>query len=173
MKVILYLATSVNGHTTVSKDGTDWVTPQTIESFDSLNKECGAIVMGKTTYESFGSDFPQKNCLNIVMTNDPELLEKQVEGVLFTNKNPNEVIEVAEEKGFKKLFLIGGMKTNSSFLKDNLIDEVWINIHPIIIGHGKYLFDELQDISTIDLELLESEEFEGGQMLLKYKIKKW
>jgi len=172
MKVILYLATSVNGHTTVSEDGTDWVTPQTIESFDSLNTECGVIVMGKRTYESFGSDFPQKNCLNIVMTNDSELLEKQIDGALFTNKSPKEVIEIAEQKEFNKLFLIGGMKTNSSFLKVNLIDEIWINIHPIIIGNGKYLFEEIQDITTVDLELFESEKFEGNQMLLKYKIKK-
>lgn len=172
MKVIQYLATSINGHITVGDGGTDWVTSQTINDFDKLNNECGVVVMGKTTHESFGSDFPQKDCLNIVMTADKELLNKQIDGALFTDKSPKEVIQIAEEKGFTKIFLVGGMKTNTSFLKDNLIDEIWINIHPLIIGHGKYLFDELQDIATIDLELLESKKVEGGQMLLKYKIKK-
>ena len=170
MKVIQYLATSINGHITIGKNGTDWVTSQTIEDFDKLNKECGVVVMGKTTYESFDSGFPQKDCLNIVMTTDKELLNKQIDGALFIDKSPEEVIQIAEEKGFTKLFLVGGTKTNASFLKDNLIDEIWINIHPIVIGHGKYLFDELPDISTVGLELLESEKFEGGQMLLKYKI---
>ncbi len=172
MKVIQYLATSINGHITVGNNGTDWVTSQTINDFDKLNKECGVVVMGKSTYESFGSDFPQKGCLNIVMTTDKELLSKQSEGALFTDKSPKEVIQVAEEKGFSKLFLVGGTKTNTSFLKDNLIDEIWINIHPLIIGHGKYLFDELQEISIKELELLESEKFGGNQMLLKYKVKK-
>lgn len=172
MKVIQYLATSVNGHITVGDGGTDWVTSQTINGFDKLNKECGVVVMGKTTYESFGSDFPQKDCLNIVITTDKELLNKQIDGALFNDKSPKEVIKIAEEKGFNKLFLVGGTKTNTSFLKDNLIDEVWINIHPLIIGHGKYLFEELQEISTIDLELFESEKLDGGQMLLKYKINK-
>lgn len=172
MKVIQYLATSINGHVTVGDGGTDWVTSQTINDFDKLNKECGVVVMGKTTYESFGSDFPQKDCLNIVLTTDKELLNKQIDGALFTNKSPKEVIQIAEEKGFTKIFLVGGMKTNTSFLSDNIIDEIWINIHPLIIGHGKYLFDEIEEISTADLELLESEKFEGNQMRLKYKIKK-
>jgi dihydrofolate reductase len=172
MKIIQYLATSINGHITVGGNGTDWVTPQTINDFDKLNKGCGVVVMGKSTYESFDSDFPQKYCLNIVMTTDKELLNKQIEGALFTDKSPKEVIKIVEEKGFSQLFLVGGTQTNISFLKDNLIDEIWINIHPIIIGHGKYLFNELHDIETKDLELHESEKFEGGQMLLKYKFKK-
>jgi dihydrofolate reductase len=172
MKVIQYLAISVNGHITVGEDGTDWVTPQTIADFGNLNKESGIVVMGKRTYEMFGPDFPQKNCLNVVMTRDSELLRKQMDGALFTDKSPKGIIQLAEEKGFKRLFLVGGTQTNTTFLKDNLIDEVWINVIPVIIGHGKYLFSELSDISIKDLELYESKPFEGGQMLLKYKIKK-
>lgn len=172
MKVIQYLATSVNGHITVGSDGTDWVTPKTIEDFGKLNLECGVVVMGKRTYEMFGNDFPQKDCLNIVITKDAELLKKEMEGAFFTDKNPNGIIQIAEEKGFKKLFVVGGTKTNTAFLKENLIDEIWINIHPIIIGHGKYLFDEVPEISIKELELFESNPFEGGQILLKYKIKK-
>lgn len=172
MKVIQYLATSVNGHITVGEDGTDWVTPKTIEDFGKLNLECGIVVMGKRTYEMFGNDFPQKDCLNVVMTKDSELLQKQIEGALFTDKSPKEIIQLAEEKGFKQLFLVGGTQTNTSFLKMNLIDEIWINIHPIIIGYGKYLFDEVSEINIRDLELLKSDSFEGGQMLLKYKVKK-
>ena len=106
------------------------------------------------------------------MTTDKELLNKQIEGASFTDRSPKEAIQIAEEKGFTKLFLVGGTKINTSFLKDNLIDEIWINIHPVVIGHGKYLFDELQDTSTVDLELLESEKFGNDQFLLKYKIKK-
>lgn len=128
--------------------------------------------MGKRTFEMFGNDFPQKNCLNVVMTKDPELLNKQIDGALFTDKSPEEIINLAEEKGFKQLFLVGGTKTNDAFLKANLIDEIWINVHPIIIGHGKYLFNEDPDISIKNLELYKSEQFEGGQILLRYKVLK-
>lgn len=172
MKVIQYLAISINGHITVGDDGTDWVTPKTIEDFGKLNLGCGVVVMGKRTYEMFGNDFPQPDCLNIVMTRDPELLKKQMEGALFTDKDPMGIVKIAEEKGFKQLFVVGGTQTNTAFLKANLIDEVWINIHPIIIGHGKYLFDEVPEISIKNLELRDSKPFDGGQMLLKYRVKK-
>lgn len=170
MKVILYLAISVNGHITVGEDGTDWVTPQTINDFGKLNKECGIVVMGKRTFEMFGSDFPQKDCLNVVMTKDANLLQKQMEGALFTDKSPKEIVELAIEKGFNQLFLVGGTQTNTEFLKDNLIDEVWININPIIIGRGKYLFNEVDNLDIKKLELYESKPFDGGQFLLRYKV---
>ncbi len=170
MKIIQYLAISVNGHITVDEDGTDWVTPKTIEDFGKLNLECGVVVMGKRTFEMFGNDFPQKDCLNIVMTKNPELLRKQMDSALFTAKNPRGIVQIAEEKGFKQLFVVGGTKTNTAFLKENLISEIWINIHPIIIGHGKYLFEEVLEISIKDLELYESKPFDNGQMLLKYRV---
>ena len=99
MKLIQYLATSVNGHITVGEDGTDWVTPKTIEDFGKLNLECGVVVMGKRTFEMFGNDFPQSDCLNIVMTKDPELLKKELDGAIFTNRDPEGIVKIAEEKG--------------------------------------------------------------------------
>jgi dihydrofolate reductase len=171
MNVILYLAVSVNGHITLGEDGTDWVTPATIGDFGKLNKECGAVVMGRRTYEMFGEDFPQKDCLNIVMTKDQVLLKKETEGALFTDRNPEGILQMVGDLGFKKLFLVGGTRTNTAFLKSHLINEVWINVHPIIIGHGKYLFEEAEEIELLGLELYESVPFEGGQMLLKYKLK--
>ena len=172
MKIILYLATSVNGHITSGGDGTDWVTPQTLKDFAKLNALCGVVVMGKRTYEMFGNDFRQESCLNIVMTNDQELLKKQIKGALFTNENPQGIVTIAESKGFEKMFLVGGTKINTSFLKSNLIDEIWINIHPIIIGSGKYLFEESQDIDIKKLELCETDDFGMGQVLLRYKVMK-
>jgi dihydrofolate reductase len=170
MKVILYLATSVNGHTTVGSDGTDWVTRETIEDFSKLNIQTGVVVMGKRTYESFGDDFPQPNCLNIVMTKDKSLLSKTIEGALFTDENPRAIVNLVEEKGYKEIFLIGGATANTSFLAAGLINEVWINIHPILIGNGKYLFNEVENIDILNLDLIEFSKFNGNQILLKYSM---
>ena len=81
----------------------------------------------------FGKDFPQPNCLNVVITTDKNLLGKSLDGALFTDKSPKEIVEMATIKGFRKLFLVGGEKINSSFLKDNLIDQIWTNIHPLLL----------------------------------------
>ncbi len=58
MKVILYMATSVNGLITKGKDDSDWVAETDWNEFDSLMRDCGFMVMGRKTYEIFGGDFP-------------------------------------------------------------------------------------------------------------------
>src|SRR5689334_11805472 len=98
MKVILYMATSINGYITKGEDDSDWVSEVDWEEFNALKNESGIIVMGSRTYQQFEDDFPQEGALNVVMTHNPALLSKQVEGALFTDKTPSEVIQMAQEK---------------------------------------------------------------------------
>ncbi len=170
MKVILYMATSVNGYITKGEDDSSWVSDIDWQEFDRLLRESGIIVMGSRTYEQFTNDFPQEGALNVVMTHNPDLLSKQVKGAIFTDKTPTDVIKMAEEKGFTQIMLIGGMTLNTSFLKENLIDEIWLDVHPLLIGQGKTLFKEL-DIFE-ELQLFESRDLGTGQMLLKYRRQK-
>jgi dihydrofolate reductase len=44
-----------------------------------------------------------------------------------------------------------------------LLDEYWLNVHPVAIGHGRPLFED-----RVDLKLLESRVFESGQVFLRY-----
>ena len=41
----------------------------------------------------------------------------------------------------KSVVVTGGSKMNSSFAKSGLIDEVILNVEPVIIGEGIPLFD--------------------------------
>lgn len=141
MKVILYMAISINGYITRGKDDSDWVSKEDWKEFDRLKRECGVMVMGKRTYQQFQDDFPQEGALNVVATHDKNLLGKKIENVFFTDKTPREIIDFADKKGFKQLMIIGGMGLNTSFVKENLMDEVWLSVHPILIGEGKTVVD--------------------------------
>ncbi len=169
-KVILYMATSINGFITRGNDDSEWVSETDWKEFDKLKRESGIIVMGSRTYLQFQNDFPQEGAFNVVMTHDTKLLSKNVEEALFTNKTPEEVVEMAGAKGFSQIMLIGGMHLNTSFLKAGLIDEIWLDIHPIIIGEGKRVFENM-DIFT-NLKMIESRDLGEGQVLVKYAIKK-
>lgn len=168
MKVILYMATSINGCITKGDNDSDWVSDIDWKEFNKLKNDSGVMVMGSKTYEQFGNDFPQEGALNVVMTHDPSLLREDLKGALFTGKSPKEVLKMLEEKGFSQIMLIGGMKLNTSFLKDNLIDEIWVDIHPLLIGEGKAIFEQIKLFH--DLKLLECKQLDGDQILLKYKI---
>jgi len=51
-----------------------------------------------------------------------------------------------------------------------LIDEVGVNIHPVLLGSGITLFLEMD--RQIDLELLACKTFKNGCVLVSYRVKK-
>ncbi len=167
-KLILYMATSLNGYITRGPDDSDWVSEVDWREFDRLKRESKIMVMGSHTYQQFHDDFPQDGALNVVMTHNQKLLSQQIDGALFTEKTPVEVKDMAAEQGYSQIMLIGGMTLNTSFLKAGLIDEIWLDVHPLFIGEGKTLFEKI-DISQ-HTQLFESKDLGSGQMLLKYRL---
>ncbi len=169
MKVILYYATSINGYITHGDNDSDWVSETDWEQFNKLMKDCRIMLMGSVTYEYFGDDFPVEGALNVVMTHQPELLEKgETKEYLFTDKTPEEVIKLAEKKGFQQVMLIGGMNLVTSFMKNNLIDEIWLSVHPLFIGDGKPIIEKTEIFK--ELEFLGSTELSEGLIQLRYEV---
>lgn len=162
------MATSMTGKITAGEDDTSWVESVDVERMDSAMVDCGVMIMGKNTYESFGDELPIGKALLVVMTQSKELLNKNEEGIVFTNNKPAEVLKMLKGKGFKSVLLAGGEKLNSSFLKENLIDEIRIIIKPILIGHGKSLFNVL-DINK-KLKLNKSTKLINDTLELTYTV---
>jgi dihydrofolate reductase len=167
MKTILYMATSITGKTTSGNDDTSWVQETDVERFDTEMTRCGAMVMGKTTYESFGDDLPLGKALLVVMTHDKDLLARNQEGLLFTDSSPKEVLNMLEDKGYQEVMLAGGESLNSAFLSENLVDEIRVIIKPIIIGQGKSLFNVSKDVN---LKLLNNTLLDNGSIELSYEL---
>jgi len=169
MKVILYMATSINGFITKGEDDSNWVSETDWAQFDKLARESKIIVMGRNTYYQFDDDFPVEGALNVVMTHDAELLKKSIENKsLFTEKSPEEVVKFASEKGFEQIMLIGGMTLNTAFMEAGLIDEIWLSVHPLFIGEGKTLTKQFESFQK--LEFLGSTNLEDGLVQLRYKL---
>ena len=169
MKVILYMATSINGLITQGKDDSNWVSKSDWLEFDKLMKQCGIMVMGKRTFEIFGDDFPCEGAINVVMTSNQKLLNQETPtNVIFTNRSPKEIIKMAKDLGFDNLMLIGGMTLNTSFLKDNLVDEIWLSVHPLFIGDGLGVMDKLPLFRK--LKKLKIKELDDDLLQIRYKV---
>ena len=169
MKVILYMAVTTDGFIAKKDDDTAWVSDVDWKIFTKTVKDSGCIVMGRRTYEVSGGDFPYKGAFNIVMTKDLKL-ESSNNDVVFTNKSPREVIKLAQDKGYQKLLIIGGGSVNGSFMKERLIDEVFIDVHPFVFGTGIKVFESFE--GDVKLELVDSKNLDKGQVLLHYKVLK-
>ena len=169
MKITLYMAISIDGYVAGKNDDTSWVSSTDWDNFRKLVKDSRCVVMGRRTYEESGDDFPYDCELNVVMTTNNSLTSTD-KRVLFTDKNPNWIIEFVKRKGFNTLLIIGGGKTNASFLKEQLIDEIIVSVHPIILGEGIKLFEKLKNL--VNLELLGNKQLDEGLVQLHYKVKK-
>lgn len=167
MKVILLMAITLDGkiakHTTQLAD---WTSKADKKIFVAETKKAGVIIMGKTTYDTIGRPLPGR--LNVVMDLEPKT-SKNIPGSLeFTNTPSKELIKELKDRGFKNVILGGGATINGLFLKENLIDEIWLTVEPKIFGEGLSLFKRA-DVD-LGLELIEVKRLDNNVIHVRYKI---
>lgn len=174
MKVTLVMVSSVDGKITQhnAPDIYHWTSIEDQKHFFALIAKHNIIVMGRSTFEAARPVMrltPGK--LRLVMTRSPEKFASEtVPGQLeFTNKHPQEIVADLEKKGYTEMLLAGGASVNTLFLKENLVDELWLTIEPKIFGVGSPLVGvEALDVN-LSLETIEKLN-KQGTLLLKYRI---
>ena len=170
MKTTLFMAVSVNGFVTGLNDDTEWV--KDTEILYKIIAEKGACVMGKRTYlecKKYNA-FPYQGALNVVLTHDKELNKQTTDEVIFTDATLGEVVTLLENKGYAEMIIVGGGNTNGQFLTSNLIDEMIIDVHPIVIDNGVHLFEGA--FPRKNLELVSSSPLDNSMVQIRYKVKK-
>ncbi len=87
--------------------------------------------------------------------------------ILVSGDSMAEARKIKEQVG-KDIWLFGGASLTDELMKNGLVDELWMSVHPILLGSGKPLF-RTQDSRT-QLVLLESKAYETGLVSLRYRI---
>jgi dihydrofolate reductase len=171
MKVILYLATTINGLIAKENDDTSFVTSEEWTSFELISRECGNVVMGKRTFEVTLADgtFPYEDRLNVVMTHQ-KVETNWGKDVVFVSDGPQEVIKVLTDKGYDRAFVAGGGQINSAFMKEGLIDEIYIDVESTVFGRGIPLF--VPEDFEYKLKLLQVNKLSEDTVQLQYKVLK-
>ncbi len=171
MKVILYMAITANGKIAKENDEVFFVSKNSWKIFDVISKKAGNIIMGRRTYEISLADktFPYSERLNVVMAKKP-VKNKWGERAIFTYLAPKEVLNMLEKKGFKTAFIGGGSKINSAFLKEKLVNEIYLDVEPVFIGKGIPLLAESSFETT--LELIDTKKLSSNEVQLHYRVKK-
>lgn len=170
MKITMLMAISVNGYIAGENQDTDWVKDS--EALYLKVAQVGAVIMGRVTYEDCVkyNVFPYKGGLNVVVTRQQKLIQKSNDEAIFTNLGPVDVKKMLEDKGFGNALLIGGGHINTSFLEAGLVDEIILDIHPLIIGQGTKLFEN--EFKNVNLELISNEIINDQIVQMIYKIRK-
>lgn len=171
MKTILYMGTTINGYIAKEDGDSEWTSDEDLKGFYEHSKSAGNIIMGRNTYEAASryGYFPFPDAVNVVVTHRP-LENKWGNKVIVTDKSPKEVLEMLKGKGFDTAFLAGGGQINSASMKEGLIDEIYLDVEPVVFGKGIKLFAD-EDFEY-NLELLETKKLNENTIQLHYKIKK-
>jgi dihydrofolate reductase len=168
MKIILYNAVSIDGYIAKLDGDSDWVSAYDTPHFKEEINKSDCIVVGKNTFEQFeGESFPIIEKLNIVMTHGEEKTSNY-DNVIYSNGTPTGIIKLAQEKGFNTILLVGGGKMNGSWLSENLVDEIVVDIHPIMFGSGIKMCES--DAFFRQFTKVSLTELEGGLTLIRYKV---
>lgn len=176
MKIIMVAVSSLNGKITKGEDPNiySWTSKEDSEFFFSLIEKNNLIMMGSKTYEASRKIIKlQKNKLRIVLTRDPrKYLDQAKKGMLeFTNESPLELVRRLEDRGYKKMLVVGGGTINSLFLKSRLVNEIYLTLEPKLFGTGKSLIKE-ENLSIL-LKLISIKKLnKKGTLHLKYKVLK-
>lgn len=75
-----------------------------------------------------------------------------------------------KKTGVSEACLIGGQQTISQFIQKGLVDEIYLDVEPLIFGQGIPLFSPAD--FELKLELLEVKNLSAQTVQLHYKVKK-
>lgn len=170
-KVILYIATSIDGFiakpnddlsflSIVQKEGEDYGYSDFISTVDT-------VILGRKTYDwvmKHVQEFPHadKNSYIITRTARPSIGKTN----FYTGDLKDLISLLKSEKG-KNIFIDGGAEIVNQLLKENLIDEFIISVIPILVGEGIRLFKDGRPEQK--LELVSTKQFDKGLVQLHYK----
>jgi dihydrofolate reductase len=91
-------------------------------------------------------------------------------GVQLVGSDAGEFVRALKEQPGKGICVLGGGELGRSLFEAGVIDELGLNIHPVLLGSGVPLFrDAGQDIN---LELCESRVIDGGCVYSTYRVRR-
>ena len=90
--------------------------------------------------------------------------------VKFTNLDPEQLLEKLTKDGHKEICIIGGSEIASQFMQKNLIDEIFLDVEPLLFGQGMPLFKPAD--FEAKLELLDVNHLSPQTIQLHYRVKK-
>ncbi|HSA55968.1 MAG TPA: dihydrofolate reductase family protein [Gemmatimonadaceae bacterium] len=89
-------------------------------------------------------------------------------GVTLVSEDPGAFVRRLKGQPGKGICLLGGGELAGSLFEADVIDEVGVNVHPILLGAGVPLFRDPG--RRIALELIESRTIAGGCVLATYRV---
>ena len=171
-KIVLGVAVSLDGYIEGPNGEYDWCFTDQDYGLSDFYKRIDAIFIGRRSYElmlSLGEDAVpgMPKFTEYVFSNS--LTQVKEGATLIKGDILPQIQKILNEPG-KDIWLFGGASLLTSLLNAGLVDEVWLSVHPIVLGSGKPLFENLS--RRIKLQLLHSKIYNTGLVSLTYQLER-
>lgn len=186
--LIFFMHTSLDGFVAGPNGEMDWINLDD-ELFDfvaTMTDKADTALYGRVTYEMMQSYWATAGENPNASKHDKEhsvwykkvakiVLSKTIseEGLdnttVISDELADNINKIKKQEG-KEILIFGSPTASHSLLSQGLIDEFWLFVNPILLGHGIPLFKGI--IETTKLKLVETKTFPCGVIALHYETKR-
>jgi dihydrofolate reductase len=143
------------------------------QEIGSMTSQCDTLLMGRRGYETFAAAFSGRTGgMADAMNHTPKFVVsttlKQADwqnSTLINGDIVDEIGKLKQQPG-KNINISGSATLVRSLLRDGLVDELRLQVFPIVVGSGARLFE---DSDAVNLALTDSTKFATGVVNLVYR----
>jgi dihydrofolate reductase len=172
-KVIYGGACSLDGYFADRDGGVDWLrfSKDVEEIMRQSWAETDTVLLGRKTWEWASSqpgpgDPSVTGVRSYVFSRTLKAIPGN--GAELVTSDAGEFVRRLKAQPGKDIIVMSGGNFATSLLQAGLIDEIGLNIHPVLLGGGPPAF--LDPGSRVGLELTECRRLEGGCVLVRYAV---
>jgi dihydrofolate reductase len=168
--VIYGVACSLDGFIAGPNGEVDWLRWSTDVAAiaKSVFERIDTVLMGRKTYEvgvlNGLTAYPDVKNVVFSRSVNPE----RWPAVSVVNVEAVDYVSALKQEPGADICVIGGGELAGSLIKAGLVDEIGMNVHPVILGAGIPLLSGAA--GPHELELVEAREIEGGCVYLMYRF---
>ncbi|HET9203110.1 MAG TPA: dihydrofolate reductase family protein [Acidimicrobiia bacterium] len=139
--------------------------------------ETGAFLFGRKTYEIMAAYWPNQphdDMFSQVLNSLPKYVASTTlaeplawSGSSLLKGDVAEAVAALKEEQVGNIVVLGSGRLARTLMEHDLVDEYGLTIHPLLLGPGKRLFDEVGGMRT--LRLVDSKATTTGVILATYR----
>ena len=176
MRTVTYgAACSLDGFITARDGAVDWLHfSRDVQDFmTSFWADVDTILVGRKTWEvaaaqsADGSEAPPVQAKTYVFSRTLRGIDRP--DVQLVSGDAGAFVRELKQRPGKGICLLGGSELAQSLLQAGVVDEVGVNVHPVLLGAGVPLFRDPG--MRIPLELVEARTIQGGCVLATYRVR--
>ena len=172
MRTVTYgAACSLDGYIAAADGALDWLhfSRDVQETTAAYWKTVDTVVMGRRTWEAAvrmgGGAMP--GMATYVFSRTLPSIEQA--GVTLVSSDAGAFVRELKRQPGRGICVMGGGELARALLAAGVVDEVGLNIHPVLLGQGVPLFRDPGH--RVALELAECRTIDGGCLLATYRVR--